>query len=165
MNLFKFSFAAIALSAFLITGCGDTSTKDKSDDKKTADHDDHDREEAPHHAHGPNDGSHFVFGDTEEFAGEVVTYGENDLVKVMFCDFKGKKTVSLNATKLSIVRKAGDNRTPFDLEAIKPDDEGKTDGFKLEDKDLKIAIGVGAVIVKATIDGKEYEGTAYPHNH
>ncbi len=163
MNLLRHSFAILAVLTLVFAGCGDTTDKkDKEDTKKTAQKkDDH----AHHHAHGPNKGSHFIFEDAEDFSGEVVTYGENDLVKIMFCDIKGKKTVSLKAEKVCIVRKIGDKETVFDLEAISSDDDGNTDGFELEDKDLKVAISVGPVNVKATIDGKEYTGTAHPHNH
>ena len=162
MNLLRISFAALAVMAFVFAGCGDKATNGKDDDNKTVKKDDHGHDH--HHMHGPNDGSHFKFEGTEDFAAEVVTYGENDLVKVMFCNVKGDKTLSLKAEKVSVARSSGDKKS-FDLEAISPDDEGKTEGFELEDKELKTAVGVGAVKVTATIDGKEYTGTAHPHNH
>lgn len=165
MNLLRLSFAALAVMAFAFAGCGDKATEGKKDDKKqTAKNDDHDHGHDHEHKHGPNGGSHFKFEGTEDFAAEVVTYGENDLVKVMFCTVKGDKTVPLKAEKVSIARTSGEEKS-FDLEAISPNEEGMTDGFELEDKGLKVAVEVGAVKVTATIDGKEYTGTAHPHNH
>lgn len=164
MNVLRISLSAMALLAIVIAGCGDTTDgKTKKDDKtkteKTSSEHKHE------HKHGPNGGSHFMFDGTEEFAAEVVTYNENELVKVMFCTFKGDKTIPLKAEKVSIVRKINDKETTFDLEAIEANEDGMTDGFMLEDGDLDIAISAGPVTVNATIDGKEYSGTAHPHNH
>lgn len=166
MNLFRISIAALAVMTFAFAGCGDTTMKgkNKDEDKKSAkknDNHDHDHE----HKHGPNSGSHFTFKGAEDFAAEVVTYGENDLVKVMFCDHEGKKGMSLKAEKVTITRTSGDEDKTFELEPISAEEEGMTDGFELEDSALKTAVTVGSVKVTAMIDGKEYTGTAYPHNH
>lgn len=164
MNLLRISIAALAVMTFAFAGCGDTTTDGKKkDDGKSAKKDDHGHDHE--HKHGPNGGSHFTFKGNEDFAAEVVTYGENDLVKVMFCDHEGGKGMSLKAEKLSLTRTSGDEDKSFELEAIKAAEEGMVDGFELEDKALKVAVTVDAVKVTATIDGKEYTGTAYPHNH
>ena len=165
MNLLKNSFAALAILALIFTGCGDQSTDNKkNEDKKNVKEDDH-SDHGHAHKHGPNHGSHFTFEGASDFSAEVVTYKQNDLVKVMFCDASGDKTVSLKADKVSITRTTGDDMTPFELEALEADADGKTDGFELENKDLRLAVEVGPVKVTATIDGKEYTGTAHPHNH
>lgn len=166
MNLLRISLVVVAMMAFVMSGCGEGTGTEKSDKTdKTEKKDDGHSDAHHHHMHGPNDGSHFLFEGTEEFAGEVVSFGENNVVKIAFCDLAGKETMKLKAEKVTVARASGDETTPFELTAVEPDADGLTDSFMLDSEDLKIAVKVGAVTVKATIDGKEYTGKAMPHNH
>ena len=145
------------LMVFSIAMCG-------CDSQKTADKGDKDKKKMEHfHVHGPHAGGEcFRFKDNTDFAAEVVTQGENNIVRVLFTCYEGKEIIEVAADALCMKRKA-DDETGFELTAITGEEEGKLKGFELDDEDLKSATKI-PMTVTITVGDKEYTGTTKaPH--
>jgi hypothetical protein len=178
-------FAAIFLGlscCCLMSGCADTKTADS----EAADHDDHDHghddhdhgheghdhgdheghDHGAHDIHGPFGGHTFAF-DSDDFRAEWKHYSDNDVIRVYVLDTTGQKEAPVNATVVMIPL-GGSDRTPFELEAEKPDEEGKSAVYSLDDKNLGIAITAVGVKVEMKTDGKTYSAIIdahEPHDH
>lgn len=159
MNVFRLSVVALAMFAFVVAGCDN-----KTADNKDGDKDDKKVEKEEHfHVHGPHaKGECFRFKGNEDFSAEVVTY-DSDVVKIMFCSYDGKAKKKVKGTKMVATRTSGGDET-FELTPLEADADGMIEGFMLESKDLKLAAKI-SIDVTATIDGKEYTGTAANAHH
>ena len=145
------------LMVFSIAMCG-------CDSQKTADKGDKAKKKMEHfHVHGPHAGGEcFRFKDNTDFAAEVVTQGENNVVRVLFTCYEGKEKIEVSSDALCMKRKASDE-TGFELTAIAGEEEGKLKGFELDDEDLKSAIKI-PMTVTITVGDKEFTGkTKKPH--
>ena len=146
------------LMVFSIAMCG-------CDSKKIADENTKDNTEKKEHfhVHGPHAGGEcFRFKDNTDFAAEVVTQGENNVVRVLFTCYEGKEKIEVSSDALCMKRKASDE-TGFELTAIAGEEEGKLKGFELDDEDLKSAIKI-PMTVTITVGDKEFTGkTKKPH--
>ena len=153
MNLLKLSLVALATCAIGITGC--------QDDPKEADKQEEVKEK-PFHVHGPYKGGECCrFEGTEDFGAELVVDKNSQFVKIMFCDYDCKNPKMMKADKV-VVASTGGEKTPYELQPIKPDEEGNCNGFEIEDKDCRAAAKF-AISVTVTVDGKDYVGIVKPH--
>lgn len=178
-------FTAIVLGVFsacLISGCADTQTADSTTDD-TAEHD-HDHEGHSHdhdgHDHGDHDGHdhsgddvHGPFGghtfrfDSDDYRAEWKHYNDNNVIRVYVLDPTGKKEAPVKAS-VAMFPMAGSDKTPFELEAEKPNESGESAVYALDDQNLGIAITAGGVKVEMKTGGKTYTGIIdahAPHDH
>ncbi len=176
-------FTAIMLGLFsccLMSGCAETKTENAMTEGHDHDHGDHDghdhdgedhddhegHDHAEHDVHGPFGGHVFSF-DSDDYRGEWKHYNDNDVIRVYILDSAGKKEAPVNAT-VAMIPLGGSDRTPFELEAEKPNAEGQSAVYSLDDKNLGIAITAVGVKVEAKIGDKTYSGTIEahePHDH
>ena len=135
-------------------------------DHEGHDHGDHEgHDHAAHDVHGPFGGHVFSF-DSDDYRAEWKHYNDNDVIRVYILDSTGKKEAPVKAT-VEMIPMAGSDKTPFELEAEKPDDEGRSAVYSLDDKNLGIATTLGLKVEMKT-DGKTYTGVIEahaPHDH
>ena len=174
LNL-RFLVTAMALFCFCLAGCdnGGNSVKNSQKDGNDAhahDHDDsHDHSHDDHDDHaaegklgplGPNGGHQIPF-DNKEMNAEWVHYNDNDIIRVVILDPSGKENRPIKAESVTIRRTKGKDEG-FTLIAEEPDENGATDKYMLDDKNLAIAMVLG-VTVEVKMDGKTYAGKIPPH--
>jgi hypothetical protein len=129
---------------------------------------DHAEEGHEHAHHGPHDGHLMVIGD-EEYHAEW-THDEDGKVTFYILDAAGKNEVPIEAEKITIDVKIGDEEMKtYELLAVNPEgDEMKTAQFETIDKDL---LGVMEAIKGLTatlnveINGKQYSQKIEEHSH
>ena len=181
-------FTALLLGLFsccLLSGCAETNTAETATESHDHDHDhghdhdhdheghDHDHDHAGHdhgdHAmdvHGPFGGHTFKW-DSDEYRAEWKHYNDNDVIRVYVLDSTGKKEAPVKAA-VAMIPLGGSDKTPFELEAEKPNEDGEAAVYSLDEKDLGIAITAVGVKVEMKIDNKTYTGIIEahePHDH
>ena len=190
-------FTALALGLFsccLMSGCAETKTAENNTesheghdhgdheghdhgdheghdhgDHEGHDHGDHEGHDHGDHAmdvHGPFGGHTFKF-DSDDYRAEWKHYNDNDVIRVYVLDETGKKEAPVKAT-VAMIPLGGSDKTPFELEAEKVNDEGESAVYSLDEKDLGIAITAVGVKVEMKVDDKTYTGTIEahePHDH
>ena len=157
---------AVAAIAIFIGGCGvdkQAETAATGSGSKAHDHDghEHDHEHDDHPAHGPNHGHIFAL-DSEEYQGEWQKFKDNNVIKMHILD-KDQKPAVLKVDSFHVIPMAGNDATPFVLEAESPDADGKSSVYMLDDQSLSIAIPLGVnieitsgdMILKGKIDQHE----------
>ena len=182
MSKFFTAFMLGLFSCCLLSGCADTNTAETT--TESHDHDGHDHDHGSHdghdhgdhaghdhgdHAgcvHGPFGGHVFKF-DSNDFGAEWKHYNDNDVIRVYVLDSAGKKESPVKAT-VTMTPLGGSDKTPFELEAEKPDGEGCAAVYSLDEKDLGIAITAVGVKVEMKTGDKTYTGVIEahaPHDH
>ena len=187
-------FTALVLGLFsccLLSGCAETNTAETKTeghdhDHEGHDHGDHDHDHEGHdhgdhaghdhgdhaghdHAmdvHGPFGGHTFKF-DSDDYRAEWKHYNDNDVIRVYVLDSTGKKEAPVEAT-VAMIPLGGSDKTPFELEAEKANEDGEAAVYSLDDKNLGIAITAVGVNVEMKVDGKTYTGVIEahePHDH
>ena len=89
------------------------------------------------------------------------------MIRVYVLDSAGKKESPVKAT-VTMTPLGGSDKTPFELEAEKPDAEGSAAIYSLDDRDLGRAITAVGVKVEMKTDDKTYTGIIeahVPHDH
>ena len=169
------SVGTALLAIFIFTvGCqepsdgGGSADAHGDHDHEGHDHDhDHDHDHAGHDhdhdhpPHGPNHGHIFNFG-SDDIKGEWCKYKDNDVIRMYLLDGKGESPKPLIVEKFLVKPLAGNDDTPFELEAEGVDSEGAASTFMLEDKLLQTAIPLGVKIEVVTAD-KTYVGEIKAH--
>ena len=194
-SMSKFSTAMVLglFSCCLLAGCADTNTAENKADSHDHDHDGHDHDHGDHdhdhdhgaHDHGDHDhgdheghdhamhdvhgpfGGHVFKFDSDDYGAEWKHYNDNDVIRVYVLDPTGKKEAPVKAT-MAMIPLGGSDKTPFELEAEKPDAEGLSAVYSLDDKNLGIATTAVGVKVEMKIGDKTYTGTIpahEPHDH
>ncbi|MCH2183673.1 MAG: hypothetical protein MK108_16870 [Mariniblastus sp.] len=174
LNL-RFLCMGMALFCFCLGGCdkpqevknskkdgNDAHAHDDGHDHSHDDHADHDgdAEEGKLGPLGPNGGHQIPF-DSDDMNAEWVHYNDNDIIRVVILDPSGKENRPIKADSVTIRRTKG-NDEGFALTAENPDENGATDKYMLDDKNLAIAMVLG-VTVEVKMDGKTYSGKIPPH--
>lgn len=136
---------------------------DHDHDGHDHDHGDHGHDHGDHYhpPHGPNHGHIFNFG-SDDIKGEWCKYKDNDVIRMYLLDGKGESPMPLVVEKFLVKPMAGNDDTPFELEAEGADSEGAASTFMLEDKLLQTAIPLGVKIEVVTKD-KTYVGEIKAH--
>ena len=138
--------AVLLLVSIAVTGCGPRETDKKDDQAKKE-----------FHVHGPHAGGEcFRFDGNTDFAVEVVSPEENDVVRLLFTDYDGKEKIEVASESLTLKRKKEDEEA-FELTEIAGEEEGMLKGFELNDEDLKSAIKI-PMIATITIEEEELTG-------
>ena len=176
MKNFRMTFAALTLLCFVAIGCdapnsGTTELEPgthvhadgtvHSNDAHDHDHD-HAHGEDEHPAHGPNGGHIFKFD--SGYQGEWANYRASDLVRVYILDEAGKDLVPVKGNV--VITRTNDGST-FELDAEKPDADGKAATYILDNSDLSIAMNLG-VTIELKVDDKSHSGMIKankPHKH
>ena len=182
MSKFCTAFILGLFSCCLLSGCAETNTAQTETESHDHDHDhghDHDHDHAGHDhgdheghdhemhdVHGPFGGHVFSF-DSKDYGAEWKHYNGNDVIRVYVLDPTGKKEAPVKAM-VTMTPLGGSDKTPFELEAEKPDDEGLAAVYSLDDKNLGIAITAVGVKVEMKTGDKTYSGIIEahePHDH
>lgn len=152
--------AFIALAVFASTGCDehhdDAAHGDNNQVANNTGDDNHD-----HPAHGPF-GGHMVKLDTSDVQVEWKKYKDNDVIKMYVLDAAGKQAAPMKIDSFIVTPKVGNDGTGFTLEPEKPDADGATAVYWLDDKDLSIAIPLG-VDIEIKAGDKVYKGEIKAH--
>lgn len=146
---------AVAAIAIFIGGCGvdkqtETAGKDSGSSAHDHDHESHDHdhdgehEHDDHPAHGPNHGHLFEL-DSPDYQGEWQKFKDNNVIKMHILD-KDQNPAVLKVDSFHVIPMAGNDATPFVLEAESPDAAGKSSVYMLDDQSLSIAIPLGVNI-------------------
>ncbi len=162
----SYLLAALAVCLFTSVGCDNgTETKTKSDDHGHA----HDGEHAHHHEHPPHGpfGGHIFTLDSPEYQCEWKKYSDNDVIRMYILDVPGDakmkpKAVPMKVDSFMVMAQAGSDGAKFQLEAEKPDENGATAVFMLEDKALATTIPLG-VDIEIKVGDKVYKGQIKAH--
>jgi hypothetical protein len=155
---------AVAFSLWL-TGCN--SAPNNATAPKAVDAHDHEHEHAHHH-HGPHDGHLMEIGE-EEFHAEW-THDQSGKVTFYILDAEAKKEVPIDADKIVIDVKIGDNAPKsYELMAVSPAD-GKSAAFEITDKQFASLFdqlkSPGIVLtLHANIGGKQFDQVVKEHDH
>ena len=153
---------AIALSAFAITGCGDSATSTSGDANESS-------EEHAHAAHGPHEGDLIELG-SEEYHAEIVHDEKSGSIAVYILDSSAKKQVPIDAQEITVNAKHDGQPEQFALKASPDSDDpqGTSSRFVSNDEELAHHLdeedAEARLVVK--INGKSYSGTlAHDHDH
>ncbi len=153
----RFQFAA-AITAITLFGVGCDKPADPSVAKGGAkpvvaehshdeghDHD-HATDDHDHPAHGPN-GGHVFKLDAAGYQGEWKQYTGNNVIRMYLLNDKEKpEPMPMKIDSFQVIPAAGNDQTPFVLEAEEPDADGKSAVYILDDKNLHLAIPLGVAI-------------------
>ena len=165
------TLALFLTTALMLPGCDKkpaappSTTVEDSHDHDGHDHD-HDHDHGHDHAaHGPNGGHLFKF-DSDKYQGESNDSIKTEVIKMYILDMD-KNPVALKVDSFRVIPLAGNDPTPFELQPVDPDDEGKASVFQLDDERLRIAVPLGVSIeVKMgdeTMTGKIESHEPYDH--
>ena len=164
MRIFALTTALLALSLFVFAGCEPTNntannseTTNTSGDGHDHDHDhsghdhdhdhsghDHDHDHGEGDAHGPNGGHPLKF-DAGDFSAEWTHSNDNDIIRLIFLDKAGKANKFVKADSVTMRRTKGDEEV-FTLDPENATEEGMTDRFMIDSKDLNIAMSLGVTV-------------------
>ncbi len=166
---FQFLLAIAAIAVF-IGGCdktgNETPTANKESGAHDHDHDGHDHEHEDGHshddhpAHGPNHGHIFEL-DSPDYQGEWQKFKDNNVIKMHILD-KDQKPAVVRVDSFLVIPMAGNDATPFELEAESTDPEGRSSVYMLDDQNLSIAIPLG-VNIEITMGDKVLKGKIDQH--
>ena len=160
----RFQFlAAVAALALFTCGCEKPAPTNKPSNSPAVDHGhDHDvhGDEAGHseHGHDPADehaeeahaphgpaGGHLLTVDGGQYQIEWKQFLDNDVIKMYILD-NDLKPVPLKVDEFKVIPLAGNDPTPFELEAVDADEDGKSALYSLDDKGLRMGINLGVKI-------------------
>jgi hypothetical protein len=154
----QFLAAAAALALF-ICGCetpaptanpSNPSAGDHGHDHAGGDdhaaHDDHGHAPAEegHAPHGPA-GGHLLILEGGQYQIEWKQFMDNDVIKMYILD-NDLKPVPMKVDEFNVMPLAGNDPTPFELEAVDVDEDGKSAVYALDDKGLRMGINLGVKI-------------------
>ena len=161
-SLLSVLFASLAIVTFASTGCNDAAPE-KDDHGHTHEDGGHDHgiSADDHPAHGPNHGHIFEL-DSPDHCVEWCKFKDNDVIKMHVLDKEGKKATPVKIDSFVVTPMAGNDDLSFELKAEKPDDEGKSSVYMLDDKDLSIAIPLG-VNIEIKMGDKTMKGKIAAH--
>lgn len=167
----QFLLAAAAIAIF-IGGCeqagnqSQTASKESGNAAHNHDHDGHDHgdedghDHDDHPAHGPNHGHLFEL-DSPAYQGEWQKFKDNNVIKMHILD-KDQNPAVVKVDSFHVIPMAGNDQTPFVLEAETTDADGKSSVYILDDQALSIAIPLG-VTIEITMGDKVLKGKIDQH--
>ena len=175
MRIEVVGIAVIALAAFVFSGCD--AGNSKSDAKKSPakdshghdhkDGDDHDGEKkAAKILHGKN-GGHIVELKPTDLVAEWCHSSDNDVIKVFILNEGASANQAVKADSVTIRATAGSNKDPFTLAAVAANEAGEAAEYKLDDKQLALAMTLG-VVLEIKVGDKTYSAEIpahAPHSH
>jgi hypothetical protein len=152
-----------SLAAFVFSGCDQGATK-AAKPKAT---ENHDRDEKKAEiVHGKN-GGHIIKLTPTDLVAEWCHSSDNDVIKVFVLDEKATANHPIKADSVTIRPTSGNKRDPFTLAAVSANENGESAEYKLDDKQLALAMTLG-VVLEIKVGEKTYtaEIPAHaPHSH
>lgn len=177
MRIEVVGIAVIALAAFVFSGCDagaskSNTTKAPAKDSHGHDHkagDDHDHageKQAAKILHGKN-GGHIVELKPADLVAEWCHSSDNDVIKVFVLNQGATANQAVKADSVTIRATAGSNKEPYTLSAVAANEAGEAAEYKLDDKQLALAMTLG-VVLEIKVGDKTYSAEIpahAPHSH